>query len=69
MLNALLIMLRQATSLIPRPEEEEKGHSFSCSCVGLIVVEFHCFCIPLIYFCTLVMPIVILRFTLSVDLL
>ena len=29
MLNGLLIMLRQATSLIPRPEEEEKGPGFS----------------------------------------
>ena len=28
-------------SLIPRPEEEEKGPGFSRSCMHLIAVEFH----------------------------
>ena len=59
------------TSLIPRPEEEEeeKGFDFSCLSMRLIAVEFHGNCILLTYFCTLVMLKLILRITLSVDLL
>ena len=37
-------------------EEEEKGPSFSRLHMHLIAVEFHCFHILSIYFCTLVMP-------------
>ena len=57
-------------SLIPRPEEveEEKGPSFSHSCMRLLVVEFHCLRILLIYFHMLVTPILILSVTLSVYL-
>ena len=57
-------------SLVPGPEEEEeeKGPRFSCSRIHLIVMEFHCLCILLIYFWTLVMPVFILSVTLSVDL-
>ena len=43
-------------SLIPRPEEEEKGPAVSCLRMRIIVVEFHCFRILLIYFHTLVTP-------------
>ena len=49
------------TSFVPRPEEEEKGPSFSHSCMHLIAVELHQL---LIYFRTLVTP---LNITLSVD--
>ena len=55
-------------SLVPRPEEEEKGPGFSRSRMRLIAVEFHRFRILLIYFRTLVTPESILNVTLSVDL-
>ena len=56
------------TSLVPTPEEEEegKGPGFSCSRMRLIAVEFHHL---RIYFRTLVMPILILSVTLSINLL
>ena len=57
------------TSLVPRPEEEEKGFGFSRLSMRLIAVEFHGDRILLTYFCTLVMLKLILRITLSVDLL
>ena len=59
------------TSLVPRPEEkeEEKGFGFSCFSMRSIAVEFHGDRILLTYFCTLVMLKLILRITLSVDLL
>ena len=47
-------------SLVFRPEEkEEKGPGFSRLCMHLITVEFHCFCILLIYLHTLVTPILL----------
>ena len=49
-------------------EEEEKGPGFSHSHMRLIVVDFHHLCILLIYFHTLVTPILTLNVTLSVDL-
>ena len=55
-------------SLVPRPEEEEKGPGFSHSRMLLIAVEFHRLRILLIYFCTLVTRESILNITLSVDL-
>ena len=59
------------TSLVPRPkeEEEEKGFGFSRLSMHLIGVEFHGDRILLTYFCTLVMLKLILRITLSVELL
>ena len=59
------------TSLVPRPEEEEeeKRFGFSLLSMRLIAVEFHDDRIPLTYFCILVMLKLILRITLSVDLL
>ena len=58
------------TSLVSRPEEgEEKGFGFSRLSMCLIAVEFHSDRILLTYFCTLVMLKLILRITLSVDLL
>ena len=53
------------TSLVPRPEEEEKGPGFSRSHMHLIAVEFHHLRILLMYFRTLVTPILILNVTLS----
>ena len=41
-------------SLVPRPQEEEKGPGFSHLHMRLIAVEFHRFRILLIYFRTLV---------------
>ena len=55
-------------SLIPRPEEEEKGPCFSRSRMRLIAVEFRRLRILLIYFRTLATPESILNVTLSVDL-
>ena len=52
-------------SLIPRPEEEEKGFGFSLLSMCLIAVEFHGDRIILTYYCTLVMLKLILRITLS----
>ena len=34
-------------SLVPRPEEQEKGSGFSCLCMRLIAVEFHRLCITI----------------------
>ena len=49
-------------SLVPRPEEEEeenlKGMGFNRLRMHLIAVEFHRLCILLIYFRTLVTPII-----------
>ena len=59
---------RAYTSLLSK-EEEEKGPGFSRSHMRLIAVEFHLFCILLMYFCTLVTPLLVLHVTLSVDLL
>ena len=44
------------SSLVPRPEEEEKGPGFSRLRMRLIAVEFHHLRILLIYFCMLVTP-------------
>ena len=55
-------------SLVPSPEEEEKGPGFSRSRMRLITVEFHRLRILSIYFRTLVTPILILSITLSVNL-
>ena len=59
------------TTLVPRPEEEEeeKGFDFSHLSMRLIAVEFHGNRILLTYFCTPVMLKLILRISLSVDLL
>ena len=44
-------------SLVPRPnEKDEKGPGFSRSQMHLIVVEFHCLHILLMYFSMLMTP-------------
>ena len=57
-----------STSLVPRPEEEEKRPGFSSLCMQAIAVEFLCLHILLIYFRTLVAPESTLNITLSIDL-
>ena len=54
------------SSLVPRPQGEEKGPGFSCLRMRLIAVEFHRLRILSIYFRTLVTPESILNVTLSV---
>ena len=68
-MDSLLSNILICTSLVPRPEEEEKGFGISHLSMHLISVEFHGDRILLTYFCTLVMLKLILRITLSVDLL
>ena len=64
--GAWLAITSTLSSLVPRPEEEEKGPGFSRWRMRLIAVEFHRLRILLIYFCTLVTPESTLNVTLEI---